>query len=58
MKFFYSIQTAFKNSFYIDYFFKNIFFYSYKKILSTNLFYLIDKYLTEKFMFNFKKLST
>jgi hypothetical protein len=57
MKFFYSIQTALKNTFYIDYFFKNFFFFIYKRVILSNMFYLVDKYLAEKFFFNIKKVS-
>ena len=57
MKFFYSIQNALKNTFYIDYFFKNFFFFFYKRIILSNMFYIVDKYLAEKFFFNVKKIS-
>lgn len=57
MKFFYSIQVALKNTFYIDYIFKNLFFYLYKKIILANMFYLIDKYLAEKFFFCIKRTA-
>lgn len=54
MKFFYNLQKTLKNGFYVDYFFKNFIFFFYKKIISNNFSYLIDKYLAEKlfFMFN------
>lgn len=54
MKFFFNFQKTLKNGFYVDYFFKNFIFYFYKKLISNNLTYLIDKYLAEKlfFMFN------
>lgn len=62
MKFFFSIQKTIKNGFYIDYFFKNLIFFFYKKLISNNFIYLIDKYLAEKvfFMVNnfFKYLKT
>lgn len=62
MKFFYDLQKTIKNGFYVDYFFKNIIFFFYKKIISNNFTYLIDKYLAEKlfFMINqfFKYLTT
>ena len=51
MKLIYNLQKTFKNGFYIDYFFKNIIFYIYIKLISTNFSYLIDKYLAEKFFF-------
>lgn len=57
MKFFYSIQTTLKNGFYVDYFFKNLFFYLYKKMILSNMFYFIDKFLAEKFFFNIKRLA-
>jgi len=57
MKFFFSIQNTLKNTFYIDYFFKNFFFFFYKKVILSNMFYLVDKYLAEKLLFNTKKLS-
>ena len=62
MKFFYDLQKVIKNGFYVDYFFKNIIFFFYKKLISNNFTYLIDKYLAEKlfFMINqfFKYLTT
>ncbi len=54
MKFLYNNQKTLKNGFYLDYFFKNILFNSYKKFLSFNFFYLVDKFLTEKFFFYIK----
>lgn len=51
MKFFFNIQKTLKNGFYVDYFFKNFIFYFYKKIISNNFSYLIDKYLAEKLFF-------
>ena len=57
MKFFYNLQTTFKNGFYVDYYFKNIFFFVYKKLILSNMFYIVDKYMVEKFFFNIKKLS-
>jgi len=57
MKFFYNIQVVLKNGFYVDYYFKKFSFYIYKKLISSNMFYLVDKYLVEKFFFNLKKLS-
>jgi hypothetical protein len=57
MKFFYSIQTTLKNGFYVDYFFKNLFFYLYKKMILSNMFYFIDKFLAEKFFFSIKRLA-
>lgn len=58
MKFFFSIQNILKNTFYVDYFFKNLFFFFYKKVILSNMFYLVDKYLAEKLIFNAKKLSS
>lgn len=62
MKFFYDLQKVIKNGFYVDYFFKNIVFFFYKKLISNNFTYLVDKYLAEKifFMINqfFKYLTT
>jgi hypothetical protein len=55
MKLLQDLQKTFKNGFYIDYFFKNFIFYFYKKIISTNFTYLIDKYLAEKFFFMIKQ---
>lgn len=57
MKFFYNLQVTLKNVFYIDYYFKNFFFYIYKKIILSNMFYLVDKYIVEKFFFNVKRMS-
>ena len=57
MKFFYDLQVTLKNVFYIDYYFKNFFFYIYKKIILSNMFYLVDKYIVEKFFFNVKRMS-
>lgn len=50
-------QRSFKNGLYVDYFFKKFFFVFYKKIISTTLFYIFDKYLIEKFFFLIKKLN-
>ena len=62
MKLFVSLQKIIKNGFYIDYFFKNLIFFFFKKLTSNNFIYLIDKYLAEKlfFMVNnfFKYLKT
>lgn len=55
MKLIYNLQKTFKNGFYIDYFFKNIVFYIYVKLIATNFSYLIDKYLAEKFFFMLKQ---
>lgn len=56
MKLFCNLQKTFKNGFYIDYWIKNIIFYFYIKITSTNFFYLIDKFLAEKFFYYFKEI--
>lgn len=55
MKLLSNLQKTFKNGFYIDYFFKNIIFYVYIKLIATNFSYLIDKYLAEKFFFMLKQ---
>jgi hypothetical protein len=55
MKLIYDLQKTFKNGFYIDYFFKNLVFYIYITLISTNFSYLIDKYLAEKFFFMLKQ---
>lgn len=55
MKFLYAIQKTLKNGFYIDYFFKNVIFYIYIKLISTNFNYLIDKFLAERFFFMLKQ---
>lgn len=55
MKSLYNLQKTFKNGFYVDYFFKNIIFYIYIKLIATNFSYLIDKYLAEKFFFMLKQ---
>lgn len=56
MKLLCNLQRVFKNGFYIDYWFKNIIFFIYIKITSTNFFYLIDKFLAEKFFYSFKQV--
>lgn len=56
MKLFCNLQKVFKNGFYIDYWFKNIIFFIYIKMTSTNFFYLIDKFLAEKFFYSFKQM--
>jgi len=62
MKFYVTIQKTFKNGFYIDYFFKNLIFFFYRKIIFNNFFYFIDKYLAENFFYSinaiFKYLKT
>ena len=55
MKLICQLQKTLKNGFYIDYWFKNIIFFIYVKITSTNFFYLIDKFLAEKFFYSFKQ---
>ena len=55
MKFLYNIQKTLKNGFYLDYFFKNLIFYIYIKLISTNFNFLIDKYLAERFFFMLKQ---
>jgi hypothetical protein len=54
MKFLYDNQKALKNGLYLDYFFKNVLFNVYKKFLSINFFYLIDKFIAEKIFFYVK----
>lgn len=55
MKLFILLQKTIKNGFYIDYFFKNLTFFFFKKIITNNFIYLIDKYLAEKFFFMFNQ---
>lgn len=55
MKLFCQLQKTFKNGFYIDYWFKNIVFFIYIKVTSTGFFYLLDKFLAEKFFYFFKQ---
>ena len=55
MKFLFNFQKVLKNGFYVDYFFKNLIFYIYIKLIATNFSYLIDKYLAEKFFFMIKQ---
>lgn len=51
MKFLLNNEKALKSGLNLDYFFKITIFYLYKIIIGNNFFYLIDKYLSEKFFF-------
>ena len=55
MKLLNNLQKTFKNGFYLDYLFKIIFITLYINILKKNMFYIVDKYLAELFIFNIKK---
>lgn len=54
MKFLYNFEKILKNGFFLDFLFKNIVFSLYKKIISKNFLFLMDKYFTEYIYFFIK----
>lgn len=54
MQLFCKLQKTLKNGFYVDYFFKKFVYYFYLKIITNSFYYLIDKFLTDKFIFMLK----
>lgn len=56
MKFLLHNEKSLKNGFYLDLFFKNIFFNIYSTIIGNSFIYLVDKYLAEKLFFFFKRI--
>jgi len=55
MKFLYNFEKVVKNGFFLDFLFKNLVFYIYKKIIGRNFLFIFDKYFTEYIYFFIKK---
>lgn len=55
MKFLYNLEKILKNGFFLDFLFKNLILWLYKKIVGKNFLYIVDKYFTE-YIFFFNKL--
>ena len=51
MKFLLNNEKALKSGLNLDYFFKIVMFYLYRLTVGNKFFYVIDKYLAEKFFF-------
>ena len=56
MNFFLHNEKSIKNGLYLDYYFKNFFFYIYKNIVGNSFICLLDKYLVERLFFSIKKM--
>jgi len=54
MKFLYNFEKIIKNSFFLDFLFKNFIFFIYKKVIGRNLLFIVDKYFTEYIYFFIK----
>jgi hypothetical protein len=54
MRFLYEAQKTIKAGFYVDYYFKKIFIFLFKKILQNNFFILLDKFIAEEFFYSIK----
>jgi len=51
MRFIYNLEKITKNGFFLDFLFKNLIFFVYKKIIGKNLLFIVDKYFTEYIYF-------
>jgi|688.fasta_scaffold1014091_1 hypothetical protein len=49
-----NIEKTLKNGMYLDFIFKNLIFFFYKKIISKNFLFLMDKHFTEYIFFMYK----
>jgi hypothetical protein len=49
-----NVEKTLKNGMYLDFIFKNLIFFFYKKLISKNFLFLTDKYFTEYIFFMYK----
>ena len=55
MKFLSNMEKIIKNAFFLDFLFKNLVLYIYRKIIGKNFLFIFDKYFTEYIYFSIKK---